>query len=187
MATNDHQISANALAGIGILAAGLFFGVTGLPLLVMDLNAGIQVGQNFTRNIEYAVSDTNPVKAAERLDLAVDYLEDKGLDKGDSCIFVYSPSCDRAEYHRKLTEASAILKDVADADSLTQSNTMIRVRESFVTYGEKGAEDVQHPVLRFNVAFGSTVLGYWLEWYAWIASTIGIVILCLFIAAMFSK
>lgn len=179
MAANDRVKSSPVNKGsVALLAGtGLVLTLFGSFILFKDVSAGITVGQKFTRNIEYAVSDTNPVKAGERLAVAAEFMKDNSLDTGDSCVFVYSPACDRSEYYRKLTEASSTLLALKDADELTKSNTMIRVRESFVTYGEKGSEDINHPTLRFAYAWGSNTLGFWLEWVMFVCLVVGLFLL----------
>lgn len=179
MAANDRVNSSPVNKGsVALLAGtGLVLTLFGSFILFKDVSAGITVGQKFTRNIEYAVSDTNPVKAGERLAVAAEFMKDNSLDTGDSCVFVYSPACDRSEYYRKLTEASSTLLALKDADELTKSNTMIRVRESFVTYGEKGSEDINHPTLRFAYAWGSNTLGFWLEWVMFVCLVVGLFLL----------
>lgn len=186
MAANDRVNSSPINMGsVALLAGtGLILTLFGGFILIKDVSAGITVGQKFTRNIEYAVSDTNPVKAGERLAVAAEFMKDNRLDTGDSCVFVYSPACDRAEYYRKLTEASSTLLALETADELTKSNTMIRVRESFVTYGEKGSEDINHPTLRFAYSWGSHSLGFWLEWIMFICLIVGLFLLWVVISVL---
>lgn len=158
------------IAGISALALGL--SLTGFPLLTKGLVADYVVDNEFTNIIEYAVNDTDPVLAADRINQAKVWMVEQGLSEGSSCFYAERPDCNRAEFYRKLTQTEETLRSIVNEDELTKSNTFIRIRESLLTRGDSG-ESVNHPNLSLPLAYGSANVGWWISAYAWIASIIG--------------
>lgn len=123
--------------------------------------SNIKTNSEFKTQLEFAVSDTSPTRAAERFDRAALFLEQHNLDRRDICVFVYNPLCDTSEFHRKLTEAAADLRASEKLDAGAKNQTLIRMRESFVTSGANG-EQLAYPETIFRTVawFNSPFLGW---------------------------
>ena len=165
----------------GLTSKDIFLILISLVLVLIPLALGayvipkrVAIQNQFEKPIAYAVSDSNPTRMAERLNQGADYLEQHQLSDRDVCVFVYSPMCDTSEFYRKLRESSAILSRIANADELTISNTLIRIRESFVTSNSDGEQIGfpngltriilygQNKTLSWFIAFGVNTL-FWVS------------------------
>lgn len=142
------------LSCVGIIAGLIIFY---LPKYVDYSNA-------FEKPIEYAVSESNPQRAATQLQLSISYLEDIGVSDRDLCVWVYSPMCDTKLFYSKLVESRDLLNSLDNVDLVGESTALIRFRESFVTTNSAG-EKIGFPLNLATVAiFGSNLnLAWWLN------------------------
>lgn len=145
---------------------------TSLPITIGNVATQVMVDSQFQKVLEFAVSDTSPVTAADRFETAAQFLEKHDLAEGSVCVWVESPACNIGEFHRKLNESIETLRGVENADELTKSNALIRIRESFVTTDSKGAEQVNAPSIVTPIQFGRSnlKLATLAVWWGWVGS-----------------
>lgn len=131
--------------------------------------ANIQFGLNCEDYISQAASSPDPTIAAEKLDAAIGYAERSGLTTGNTGILFTYPTNDIGFWYHRLVDSRAILKALPPTDApLEISNTMMRVRETLITGGEKGGERIVAPdgleIAPHNIAFA------WWGWLSFLAA-----------------
>jgi hypothetical protein len=127
------------------------------------INKAIYVNSQFKNQLEFAVSDSNLERAAERLEEASDFLKENRLSDRDICFFYYSPLCDTQEFNRKLIETARDLRKAINSDPLTESNMLIRFRETFVTTDKDGERLAFPSGIRGVVTWGSPSIAFLME------------------------
>lgn len=85
-------------------------------------------------------ADSNTVElATKEIDVAVKYIEDKGLTNGYTSIIFKTPDEDIGFWYQNLKSSLAELKAVpANANQLEKSNVLMKLRETLVDQGDKG-------------------------------------------------
>ena len=110
-------------------------------------------------------ADANTIELAEQeLRIAVDYIESNGLSSGNTSVMYSMPECELDFWYENLKAALIELESTpADADRLTVSNQLIKLRETIVDQHEKGARVTVPPnahvfpdqVIYRSLGFGS--------------------------------
>lgn len=113
-------------------------------------------------------ADANTIDLARtELATALQYLESAELTSGSTHAFYSTPECDLDFWYRNLKAAHQELESFpSDADSLSVSNQLIKLRETIVDQGEKGPK-VTRPTniyvypnqLAYRAALGISLLG----------------------------
>ena len=112
----------------------------GIGLLVTGKVCSIQFERNCKGYLKRA-ADANTIELAEQeLSKAVSFLEANGLTAGSTHAFYFTPNCDLDFWYRNLKASRDELRSLpSDVDHLTASNQLLKLRETLVDQGEKGA------------------------------------------------
>ncbi len=118
-------------------AGFLFFGI---GLLIAGKVCSIQFERNCKGYLKHA-ADANTIALAEQeLSKAVAFLESNDLTTGSTHAIYFTPECDLTFWYQNLKASLEELESLpSDVDPLTASNQLIKLRETLVDQGEKGA------------------------------------------------
>ena len=124
--------------GPPIFALSLFFAI---GLLSYGVVSSIKFECHCRGHLKRA-ADANTIELAEReLKIAVDFIESNGLTTGDTSVVYSMPECELDFWYENLKASLDELQSTpADADRLTVSNQLIKLRETIVDQHEKGAK-----------------------------------------------
>jgi len=111
----------------------------GFALLVYGTVCSIQFKQNCKGYLKHAADANTVALAKQELGKAVDYIEAEGLTSGSTHVFYSMPDCDLGFWYQNLRASLDELDAIgSDADQLTVSNQLLKLRESIMDSGEKG-------------------------------------------------
>jgi len=110
-----------------------------LPLVLFVIGR-IAVGIGFTQDVGGRLkraADANSIALAEtELQAALEGMASRGCTAGRSHIIWYTPACDVGFWHGNIEDAAAELKAFPeDADALTISNQLMKLRETLLDDG----------------------------------------------------
>jgi hypothetical protein len=113
-----------------------------VPLLLLTLYYFVFIVIPFKQNVTgklKQVADANTIALAEKkLGEVVNYLEENKLVEGKSHIVYFTPDCDVTFWYDNLKQSYLELqKFPEDADSLTTSNQLMKLRETILDEGER--------------------------------------------------
>ncbi|MEL7499506.1 MAG: hypothetical protein AAFN77_18020 [Planctomycetota bacterium] len=110
-------------------------------LIFMMARADIDYQQNCRGYLKRA-ADASTIQLAKReLGKALTYAEDNGLTSGSTHSFYPTPATDLEFWYENLKAAHVELETFPeDADALTESNFLMRLRETLVDHDDDGAE-----------------------------------------------
>lgn len=128
-----------------VLNLGLFIAIAGF-----SIPNTIQVNNQFRKKLEFVVSDTNPDRMIKYFGETAQFLKDNNFSDRDICAWFYDPLCDTSLFYSKLLDAQEILKEAKESDLNAKNNTLIRIRESFVTTASEG-ESLAYPNMVYSV------------------------------------
>lgn len=89
-----------------------------------------------------AAADAQTVETAQRqLDIAITNIEHRGLTSGKTGIFYSNEQTDIGVWYRNLKAAQTDLRRLSgNTDQLTQTNTLMRLRETLMDHVQSGEE-----------------------------------------------
>jgi hypothetical protein len=163
---NLKPISSIVLASILLL---------GIGLLVTGKVCSIQFERNCRGYLKHA-ADANTIALAEQeLSKAVSFLEANGLTSGSTHAFYFTPACDLKFWYQNLHASREELRSLpTDVDPLTASNQLLKLRETLVDQGEKGARVTLPPNISiypaqqlFSIASVACVSGLFVSLVVW--------------------
>jgi len=85
-------------------------------------------------------ADANNVELAKQeLEVALKYMNEHNLTKGNTAVMFPTPATDVEFWHNNLSDSLKDLKNVSsDATPLEKSNLLMKLRETLIDHGEKG-------------------------------------------------
>lgn len=127
-----------------------FLGAVSLVAFLAWCGVRIAMGISFDIDLEnyvsQAASSPSPQIASQKLGMAIDAAQRRGLTQGNTGIFFTYPTNDVGFWYQRLVDSRAILSHLAPNDTpLEVSNTMMRVHESLTASGSKGAQETVSP------------------------------------------
>ena len=129
--------------GLGIIALSL---LAGISLIIIGTVGSIRFEQDCEGYLKRA-ADANTVELArQELTKAVNHIEEAGLTSGSTHAFYATPECDLEFWYTNLKASLTELESLpTDADSLTRSNQLLKLRETIMDNGEKGTSVTAPP------------------------------------------
>ncbi|MFK7769303.1 MAG: hypothetical protein AB8B55_18925 [Mariniblastus sp.] len=114
--------------------------ILGIALLVSGEVQSVRFVRGCSGHLKRA-ADANTIELAEKeLKIAVDYIEANGLTTGTTSVLYSMPKCELDFWYENLKASLEELQSTPDdADRLTISNQLIKLRETIVDQREKGA------------------------------------------------
>lgn len=143
-----------------------------LGMSLVAIISSAETNAEFVNQVDFAIRDTDPEQAAQRLKKAAAFIADHELQNSDICVFAYSPDCDTSELYRKLNDSVEDLTIAHRYDLLTKTSTLREVKESFVRSGILGEELIYPRSLFRTVAWGDSPAVGWLLDNLWKTSTL---------------
>ena len=124
-----------AIVGGIILCMGLF--IYGVSCWVI----GIGFEQDVSGHLKRAADSNTIALAQEELHTAITYMEENDMTSGSSHIFYKTPECDINFWYKNLRSAYDELNEFpADADHLTISNQLMKLRETLLDDGGESGD-----------------------------------------------
>ena len=110
-----------------------------IGLITFSSIRSIQFEQNCKGYLKHA-ADANTISIAEKeLSTALEFIEMQKLDTGSTHAFYPTPACDLDFWYQNLQAAQHELATFPkNADPLTRSNQLMKLRETLVDQGKKG-------------------------------------------------
>lgn len=110
-----------------------------LTIFVIMIVKGVTFSAGCTGHLERASNATNIELATQELDVALDYLEKRGMTSGYTSILWRTPDEDIGFWYNNIKEANLELKNTPDTISnLEESNMLIKLRETLMESSGKG-------------------------------------------------
>lgn len=102
-------------------------------------------GINCTGRLKRAADASSIELATKELDVAINYIEKKGMTKGNTSIFFEVPSNDLEYWYTNLCTTREELKALKpNSSDFEKSNMLMKLRETLLDHSDKG-ESVTHP------------------------------------------
>lgn len=126
------------------------FGIFALvAYIATSIVLSIQFGRNCEGRLERAANANNIHMAAAELAAANLYIEQNNLNEGYTSIFYTTPDEDLGYWSENLKNAQKDLDEMLEQNpppsKLEESNQLIKLRETLLSHGDKGGEDVIAP------------------------------------------
>lgn len=113
-----------------------------LPLccsLSFRFSAHVSYEQDIGGHLKRAGDANTPELARQELDVAIANMEKRGLTQGYTSILYKTPDADIGFWHDNIVAARGSLDELGpDADQLTISNELMKLRETLMDHGESG-------------------------------------------------
>lgn len=100
----------------------------------------IMFKQNCSGYLKQAADASTVQIAIDKLDIAIQYLEDNNLTQGYTSIVYKTQDEDLGFWYNNIINAREQLKVSLNGSKLEQDNALMRVREALLDNGEKGTE-----------------------------------------------
>ena len=112
----------------------------GLIAPVLCITKGIEFKQSCSGYLKQA-ADANTVELAlNRIDLALAYIEKKGLTEGYTSVLWRTEDENIGYWYENIKACQSELLECINGTQLEKSNVLMKVRESLTDNGEKGTE-----------------------------------------------
>jgi hypothetical protein len=116
--------------------------------LAIALTCKIKFDQNCKGYLKRAANASTIELAEKELGTALKFLESQSLTSGSTHTFYFTPACEIDFWYQNLKAAQQDLQTFpTDADLLTRSNQLMKLREAIVDSDEDGPEVVVPPGL----------------------------------------
>ena len=122
------------------LGAGIFFIMIGLLLTIPTIVKHLSLKQNCTGYLKQAADASTIENCIERLDKAIEYIEAQEWTSGYTSVIYKTEDENVGFWYDNLKDCQRILMDNKDAESLVQSNVLMRVRECLTDNEEQGTQ-----------------------------------------------
>lgn len=164
--------------GLSLFAVSVFFSI---GILGYGITKSIDFERGCSGHLKRA-ADANTIDLAEQeLALAVKYIESNGLTSGDTSLFYSMPENELDFWYANLKASLEELQSTpAEADRLTMSNQLIKLRETIMDGHEKGARVTVPPnafvfpnQLTYRMLGGAALAGILLGGTQWISQMDG--------------
>ncbi len=124
------------------------FGIALIGCMAVALTCKIRFDQNCKGYLKRAANASTVELAETELATALSYLESESLTTGSTHTFYFTPDCEIDFWYQNLKAAHEGLKSFpSDADLLTRSNQLMKLREAIVDSDEDGPVVVVPPGL----------------------------------------
>ena len=162
--------SLGVVAGITFCLCVLF----GVGYLVGAWLQGISFEQNCRGYLKRAADANTVVRARDELEKAIKFMDSNDLTKGSTHIFYVTPDCDVEYWYGNIKDSyDELVEFPSDADHLTTSNQLMKLRETLLddAGGEQGGVEVTCPPrIEF---YPNQTLWWWGGFFATIAAMVG--------------
>ena len=123
--------------------------VVGVGLLGFLIVSRIQFERNCGGYLKRAADSNTIALARQELSKAVSYLESENLTTGSTHVIYSTPACDLDFWYTNLKASLTELETTpADADRLTVSNQLLKLRETIMDNQKNGTKVTQPPNVR---------------------------------------
>lgn len=121
-------------------------GVSLITVFVVMIVKGVTLSTGCTGHLERASNATNIDLATKELDVALEYLEARGMTSGYTSILWRTPDEDIGFWYTNIKQANMELKNAPDTISnLEESNMLIKLRETLMGRDSKGKDSIISP------------------------------------------
>lgn len=117
---------------------GIFMVIMGMLMVIPTIVKHIEFKQNCSGYLKQAADASTIATCKERLDIAIEYIEVQRWTYGYTSVLYKTEDENVGYWYNNLKNCQQILAENRDAESLVQSNVLMRVRECLTDNGEKG-------------------------------------------------
>lgn len=119
---------------------GIFGIVLFVGLITGEIILNIQYDRKITNELQLASNTSTVEIAIEKMDIALEEIEKRGLTEGYTSIFYQTPDEDIGYWYRNLKAASDELKKITPEDNqLLKSNMLLKLREVILSSNKDGS------------------------------------------------
>lgn len=142
----------------------LFFGMWFVIISTTEIVMGIHFDQRCGGNLERAAHANTVELAHKEMKTALAYIEANKLTDGYTSVLYQTPDEDVGFWYNNMVSSTKELeKALTSTSQLEQSNVLMKLRETLVSHGEKGSENLNCPdgISRYpyNGVLGFLLLG----------------------------
>ena len=109
--------------------------IAGLICPTICIVKGVQFDQNCKGYLQQAADANSPELALDRLNKAIEYIEDHNLTSGYTSMFYKTEDENIGFWYKNIIECREDIKDCLQSSQLEKTNVLMKVRESLTDTG----------------------------------------------------
>lgn len=147
---------------MALLLVGILLFVPLIGLSVVRIYKGVMLDRGCTGYLKLAADANSVSLAKERLDKALDYIEDNRMTEGYTSVLWNTPEQNVGEWYKNLKETQKNLKEhPVDATEADTSTALVKLRETLLDHGDHG----DFVTIPSGLAVFPNNIAWWLGWW----------------------